>query len=274
MIKRIYLEITDACNLNCPFCTVAKGGRFLSLADFDDFTRQIKEFTDYIYLHVLGEPLLHPQFEDFLKILDDRELKLQLVTNGTLLERYPALLDHKCLRKLSISVHSLNGYELAQSCFRTIDALLVRERECVIELRFYDTENKDERIRDYHDSLIKRYGLKEMRRAGSHELFDKTYICYEKLFRWPDINDEIIDEEGYCHGLKDQLAILSNGIVTSCCLDPKGINELGDMKRNSLKEILESDKYLKARKDLADHRLTLPLCGHCTYRQRFDRKRN
>ena len=102
-MKRIYLEITNACNLNCPFCSYDKGHSFLTLEEIDNYLTQIKEFCDYIYLHILGEPLLHPDFNRILDLLDSKEMHLQLVTNGTLLSRYPDLLRHSCLRKLSIS---------------------------------------------------------------------------------------------------------------------------------------------------------------------------
>ena len=123
-MKRIYLEITDACNLNCPFCTYEKGHSFMSLDKIEDYIRQIKPFCSYIYLHILGEPLLHPDFEKILEILDDNEMNLQLVTNGTLLDKYPDLLKHPCLRKLSISLHSISDLDISPAYFTTIDHLL------------------------------------------------------------------------------------------------------------------------------------------------------
>ena len=88
-MKRVYLEITNACNLNCSFCTNKKGTTFMSLDDIDNYLNQIKEFGNYIYLHVLGEPLLHPNFDQILKLLDEKDFNLQLVTNGILLNKYP-----------------------------------------------------------------------------------------------------------------------------------------------------------------------------------------
>lgn len=268
-MKKIYLEITNACNLDCPFCTIAKGNSFMSMKDFDDYTDQIKEYTDYIYLHVLGEPLLHPQFDEFLNILDEKELKLQLVSNGVLLDKHPDLLSHKCLRKLSVSIHSVNSVDVPESYFETIDRLIEEEHSCSVELRFYDLKNLDEKIRNYHDSLKKRYPFIQTSRPDSFKLKEKTYVYYEELFRWPDMNDEELPEEGLCHGISEQLAILSDGTVTSCCLDPRGINAFGNLKKDPLKKILESDKYLKAYDDLMAHKLSLSLCRHCSYRLRF-----
>ena len=66
----------------------------MSLDDIDNYLNQIKEFGNYIYLHVLGEPLLHPNFDQILKLLDEKDFNLQLVTNGILLNKNPNLLKH------------------------------------------------------------------------------------------------------------------------------------------------------------------------------------
>ena len=115
MIKRIYLEITNACNLNCPFCENDKGNSFMDIEKIKNILSQIKEVCNYIYLHVLGEPLLHPNIEEILTYCDNLDLNVQLVTNGLLL--YKDLLKHKCLRKLSISLHAVNNLNIDYSYF-------------------------------------------------------------------------------------------------------------------------------------------------------------
>ena len=63
-IKRVYLEITNACNLDCPFCTNNKGQSFMNIDTIKNYLFQIKQISDYVYLHVLGEPLLHSNLND------------------------------------------------------------------------------------------------------------------------------------------------------------------------------------------------------------------
>lgn len=273
-MKRFYLEITNACNLNCPFCTYEKGQTFLSLKDIDNYTSQIKEFGDYIYLHVLGEPLLHPDFNEILDILDKKDFKLQLVTNGVLLNKYSDLFNHKCLRKLSISIHSINNIEINDNYFKTIDEILDKDSNTIIELRFYDKNNLNDNLKNYLNKLYEKYNVLDTKKNNSFKLKDNVFIYFEEFFKWPNINDEYIGNTGKCHGLIDQLAILSNGLVTSCCLDAKGINSFGNLKKDSLKDILNSDLYKNALNDLRNNKLSLKLCGHCEYRLRFDHNNN
>ena len=268
-MKRIYLEITNCCNLNCPFCTENKGQRFLNLTEIDNYTNQIKEVCDYIYLHVLGEPLLHPNFDEILSMLDDKDINLQLVTNGTLLHKYPDIFKHQCLRKLSISLHSINHLKIDKQYFEVIDELINSNHQASLELRFYYPSSLDDSLRTYLNSLYQRFNIKETSKTSSFKLKDNTYIYFQEFFTWPNMNHPFISDIGKCHGLIDQLAILSNGDVSSCCLDPLGINALGNLKKNTLKDILNSKKYLDTVKALKDKKLILPLCQHCSYHNRF-----
>ncbi|MDO4500037.1 MAG: radical SAM protein [Erysipelotrichaceae bacterium] len=271
MIKRIYLEITNACNLDCPFCTNSKGQSFMSLEEIDEYTSQIKEICDYIYLHVLGEPTLHPHVNEILDILDKKDLKLQLVTNGTLLYKYPDILKHKCLRKLSVSLHSINNLDIEEKYYETINKLIEENTDCAIEIRFYDYDNLELKLKNYLNTLQSKYSFDLTSKQRSYRLKDKVYIYFENFFKWPDMSDEYVGNKGRCQGIKSQIAILHNGDVTSCCLDPYGVNAFGNLKKECLKDILNNEKYLNALNDLRNNKLNLPLCQKCTYHLRFDR---
>lgn len=269
MLKRVYLEITNACNLNCHFCTNNKGNNFLTLSQIDNYTDQIKQVCDYIYLHILGEPLLHPDFEKILDLLDKKELKLQLVTNGTLLYKYPNLLNHSCLRKLSISIHSINNIDINDDYFNTINRLIDTNCNAKIELRFYDKNKLSNKLDNYLDDLKEKYNFDLTSKNNSYKLKDNVYVYFEELFKWPDINDKYISNTGTCHGAIDMIGINSNSEVTICCLDPKAYNSIGNLKDNTLNEIINSDKYKKYVSEFKKHIISSDLCSKCTYRLRF-----
>lgn len=271
-MKRVYLEITNACNLDCPFCSYTKAGEYMDIEDIDDCLIQIKQFCNYIYLHILGEPLLHPEFNRILDLLDEYGMYLQLVTNGTLLDKYPDILDHACLRKLSISVHSVKDVDVSDSYFETINRLIESETDKAIELRFYDRNRLDDKLNAYLDELYGRYEIKETSRDGSYKLNDHTYIYFQELFRWPHIEDETISEYGYCHGGTDMIAINVKKDVTLCCLDPLAHNAIGNLEKSSLKQILNSELYNSYLENIRNKRLIFPLCQKCSYRSRFDLK--
>lgn len=244
----------------------------MSLKDIDKCLKDIKPVCDYIYLHILGEPLLHPDFERILDLLDEHDLKLQLVTNGTLLHKYPDILNHKCMRKLSISVHSINNHPVDDIYFDTLKNLIENSNNSTIELRFYDHENLDKKINNFLDELRSAYNVTSTRRNDSYKLKDNVYIYFQKLFRWPNINDEVIGYKGKCHGGRDMLAINSDMDVTLCCLDPYAHNKLGNLKENSLSEIMSSEEYKEIISNFRNGKIIKELCAKCSYRLRFDGK--
>lgn len=111
MRNRVYIEITNRCNLACDFCHGTK--RPLGTMPPEDFRRiaeKLRGETSYLYLHVLGEPLLHPQLKELLAIAGELGFRVCLVTNGTLLhKRREELLAAKSLHKVSVSLHSFEG---------------------------------------------------------------------------------------------------------------------------------------------------------------------
>ena len=59
--QKIYIEIINRCNLSCSFCpTSDRPARMMSVDEFAKIAAQVTPFTDYICLHVKGEPLMHP----------------------------------------------------------------------------------------------------------------------------------------------------------------------------------------------------------------------
>ena len=94
MLKRAYIEITNVCNLRCTFCPgTRRAGRFLPPEAFRELAEKLRGHVSYVYLHVMGEPLLHPRLEEILEIAAGLGLRVCITTNGTLLgERAPLLL--------------------------------------------------------------------------------------------------------------------------------------------------------------------------------------
>ena len=104
--KKIYLEITNACNLSCPFCI--KNKRKVEYLTFDNYRLiidKIKNHTKELYFHILGEPLLHPEIINFIEYANNEGLLVNITTNGYLINN---LNNNNDIHRLNISLHSYN----------------------------------------------------------------------------------------------------------------------------------------------------------------------
>ena len=108
--KKIYIEITNCCNRSCSFCPpTRRPPGFMSVTHFRHILREIRPWTDYIYLHVKGEPLLHPQLNQILAAAAGEKIYVNLTTNGTLLARQQETLLRYPIRQINISLHSFES---------------------------------------------------------------------------------------------------------------------------------------------------------------------
>ena len=248
MLKKAYIEITNRCNLRCSFCPGTKRApRTMTPAEFDFVLERLTGQVEYVYLHVMGEPLGHPQLAELLALAAARERKVCITTNGTLLARQTeTLLAAPTLHKVSVSLHSFEGNDGAQE----------RERQYLEEVWSFAALIPQPQRDD--DAL----------RGGSFRLRDNLYLERAKKFDWPDLSAQ---ERGtqFCYGLRDQLGVLADGTAVPCCLDYEGDIALGNLFTQPLAEILQSERACALREGFSRRCPSEELCRRCGFAARF-----
>lgn len=269
--KKIYIEITNICNLSCSFCNIDKRKKEnIALNQIEKVLSNIDNYTDYIYLHVKGEPLLHPEFGKILDLCQKYNKKVNITTNGTLLKKKQSELNHQVVRQINISLHSENQKEnYLEEIFETVDKL----KEKIIIYRFWTMENNelDKKSTEIVNKIARYYNLspkivEKIKKEKHIKIKDNLYIDKANQFDWPNLENNYFNEMGYCYALKDQLAILVDGTVVPCCLDSGGIINLGNIYKQSLKEIINSKKYQEMKIGFCNRRVTEELCKHCSFK--------
>ena len=275
-IRRVYIEITARCNLNCAFCTAQyRTGTDMDPAFFREIILQVRDITPYVYLHVQGEPLCHPRFDELMDICDECGMQVQLVTNGTLLRRWPGLIHHSSLRKISFSMQSIEYHTLdVNSFFQDILAFAETaslQGRPVTEIRFWRDDQFDQpRTEACISYLHEHYPLAPTSRKNSYELMKNVYVDFHNTFVWPSMDQPELSGKGTCLGGIRQIAVLSDGTVVPCCLDAEGAMALGSLHDQSLADILKTDRYIQLCDGFRSHILKESLSRRCTYRCRFD----
>ena len=282
MFKKIYIEITNVCNLKCEFCPQTKRKKqFIELNNFEEIIKKIHNYTNLVYLHVKGEPLLHPNLEDILNILEKYNLKANITTNGTLLrEKFEILKNSKSIRQINISIHSITKNKdikeiYLKEIFESVDEL----DDIIISYRLWNLNaNKENNSNKYIiDNLEKYYNIKNLSNIlnsnNSYKIKDNIFINQDIEFVWPDINNDPIIQRGRCFALKDQIAILVDGTVVPCCLDNNGDISLGDIYDETIEEILNKEKSITIRANFENNIITCELCRTCGFLKRLELKR-
>lgn len=283
MFKKIYIEITNICNLKCKFCPeTSRKKEFMSVENFEEVISKIHNHTSLVALHVKGEPLLHNQLEAILKILEKYNLKANITTNGTLIkEKLEIIKNSKAVRQINFSIHSIMQNELLnkqylQDIFEAVEEL----EDIMISYRLWNLQSIKEN--DVNADIIKTienyYNIQNLKEKLMENNFlqlkKNIFINQDIEFTWPDINKKSIIEKGKCLALKEQIAILVDGTVVPCCLDNNGDIPLGNILEETMEDILKKPKSMTIKKNFENSRITCDLCKTCGFLQRLENKRN
>lgn len=273
--KRIYIEITNACNLHCSFCSSAKRPKqFMSIAQFSHILDEIKPFSDYIYLHVLGEPLLHPCFSEFLETARHKGFSINLTTNATLLpQQYLPIA--KNVRQVNLSLHAdLNGQfpDYLANCLHYGD--LLAEQGVYISYRFWNRRQRmlDQNSQAMLNELAVHYDVL-INSQNKQRLADRRFLHIDEQFTWPSVQHPFVNSNGTCYGLRQQCAILCDGSVVPCCLDAEGACCLGNIYEEAFTDILEKAETKAIISGFQQGKIIAPLCQRCSYRRRFNQEK-
>lgn len=282
-LKRIYIEITNRCNLNCSFCPPStRPARSMSPEEFRRIAVAARQHTRYIYLHVKGEPLAHPHLGEILRIAGEQGLHVNLTTNAVLLsQKADLLLQSGAMRQTNLSVH---GYSPAthgdlEQWLNTLCEYARRSSHLgrYTVFRFWTlpesriVQGDDARAIGILEHTFPSPGSILERASGrSMELEKGIFVSFDQQFDWPRMDSPILGTEGICYGARAMLGILADGTVVPCCLDSEGACPLGNAFTQPLGEILASHRYLNMAGSFSNRHVVEPLCQRCSYRIKFN----
>ncbi len=273
--SRVYVEITNVCNLSCSFCHGTKrDGNFISKEEFTHILDELSGITEYIYLHVMGEPLGHPMLGELIELANNRGFKVAITTNGTLLSTRSQILFKNRPYKVNISLHSFEknvGVDMQKylsNCFDFADR--ASENGILTVLRLWNRGYDEGRNINILDLLRARFPDGEWKEgARGYRLRHKLHLEWGERFEWPDVDKTDLGDEVFCHGMGDHFGILSDGTVIPCCLDADGSINLGNVFETPLSEIIESKRALNIREGFKCKKAVEDLCKRCPYARRF-----
>ena len=273
--RKVYLEISNLCNLSCAFCPGTRRQKHaMTEAEFSALLPKLRPYTDFLYFHLMGEPLLHPMLGRFLSLAGEAGFRVILTTNGTLLRKQQALLlSSPPLHKVNISLHAFEANDLAvpfteylEECFAFGKAA---EGKVIVSYRLWNQGGQEEKNQEILSAMKAFFPEPWATDRKGTRIGDRIFLEYGDKFDWPDLTAPEGSHRVFCHGLRDQIGVLCDGTVVPCCLDHEGDLALGNLHSQSMEEILASPRAKAIYDGFSRRSAPEELCRKCGYARRF-----
>lgn len=273
--RKIYVEISNRCNLSCAFCPgTRRGSLAMSEERFAWLLPRLRPYTDYLYFHILGEPLCHPKLGRFLELAQAQGFKVILTTNGTLLkQKQELLLASPALHKVHVSLHAFEANDLSvpfedylRDCFRFGQ---MAEGNKIVVYRLWNEGGQNEMNQKILEQLHEAFPGKWIHGRRDTAIGDRIFLEPGEKFDWPDLSAPERTGPFFCYGLRDQLGILADGTAVPCCLDHEGDIPLGNVFEEDLADILSTPRARAIYDGFSNGQAAEALCKRCGYAARF-----
>lgn len=273
--RKIYLEISNVCNLKCSFCPgTQRQPHVMTEPEFSSLLPKLRPYSDFLYFHLMGEPLLHPNLSRFLELAGNAGFKVILTTNGTLLSKQQdVLLAAPGLHKVNISLHAFEANDLSvpfetylRDCFAYGKAA---EGKKLTVYRLWNQGGADEKNSQILSALEAAFPKPWEEARRGIRIGDKVFLEYGDKFDWPDLGACDGGNRVFCYGLRDQIGVLCDGTVVPCCLDHEGDLALGNLHQEDLDTILLSKRAQAICQGFQNRKAAEELCRKCGYARRF-----
>jgi radical SAM protein with 4Fe4S-binding SPASM domain len=287
----ISIEPVDYCNLQCVECPSGNGNlarekKMMSIDSFQKIINQLSPNVIYLSLYFQGEPLLHPDFSEMIKIASDKRIFTSTSTNGHFLDNDEKVkkLIQSGLDRLIISVDGTTQetYEKyrkggsLQKVIAGIENVMRLKKELksntpFVEVQFLVMSHNENQI-DTIKELCRNWGVDKLR-LKTAQVYDfengnplipsnKKYSRYEKKS----------DGKYYLKGkLKNNCwrqwsaaVITSTDDVIPCCFDKNANFVFGNLLDSPFKEIWKSKKANSFRQAILKNRKAIDICRNCT----------
>ncbi len=286
--KKVYIEISNICNLQCTFCPeVDREKRFMESALFKKAVMAVAPLTEEVCFHLMGEPLLHPEFDAYLNFCDTLGIRVNLTTNGILLnpERMNVLMS-PALSQINFSLQSFesnfpetDNSTYLQKIFDFTERALQERSELYINYRLWNQGTEGSQASN--DLIVEKIkqalhadfnNFSDVRWKKSVKIKGHVYLHFDSRFEWPHPGQPLRSTRGFCYGLSSHIGILADGTVVPCCLDKEGVLSLGNCGSQNIEDIIQNQRAQSIQEGFMKGILIEDLCQKCTFISRFDNK--
>lgn len=242
--------------------------------EFSALLPKLQPWTDFLYFHIMGEPLCHPNLYRFLKLAHEAGFRVILTTNGTMLAKEAdALCRTPGLHKVNVSLHAFEANNLAMSFDQYLRGCLAfgkaAENKVLVSYRLWNNGGADTKNAEMLDAMHTYFPGPWVDEGRGIRIGQRIYLEYGDKFDWPDLSAPIQGKRVMCYGMRDHIGVLCDGTVVPCCLDHEGDIPLGNLFTQDLGDILATPRAKAIFDGFQCGKPSEELCRRCGYAQRF-----
>lgn len=284
------IEPTTSCNLRCPECPsgLRQFTRPIGMLEPAFFKKTIDEvYQELIYLtfYFQGEPYLNPNFLEMVKYASDKGIYTSTSTNAHYLNKDQAkkTVESK-LDRLIISIdgttqETYEQYRIGGQLQKVIEGtknIIEAKRELKsntphIVFQFLVVKPNEHQLEDVK-KLARELGVDEVvfKTAQVYDFENGNPLIPEniKFSRYKKNADETYSIKNkllnQCWRMWSSCVVTWDGVVVPCCFDKDAKHQLGDLKKESFKELWKSDKYQSFRQSILKSRQEIDICKNCS----------
>jgi MoaA/NifB/PqqE/SkfB family radical SAM enzyme len=227
------INITRACNLDCEYCYIGRTNEFL---DKTFIIKQVERYHPEKVTLTGGEPLLHPQVLDILQYLIQQRIHVNMVTNGTLLNRFGGRLGELAMQSESMGTSFSLGVSYDGNSKTAVGLLgsLIQLGIKRIKLYIYPFWKDLHKLREVLELAAKeRVSVQLLYPVpiGSQQEYTNYDQWSEYIHQFATESNrleleayyqpnwaELCDINSVLSGLTDNVSIDSDGLIYECCL--------------------------------------------------------
>ncbi len=286
----ISIEPTTSCNLRCPECPsglrqFSRATGKLSFSLYKDIIDQLKDHLFYLILYFQGEPFLNPLFFNFVKYAREQRIYTATSTNAHFLTDHLARKTVESgLDRLIVSLDGTDqltyeSYRVGGSYEKVVDGIRnlmrwkkeLKSKTPFVILQFIVFRTNEHQVEDVK-KLAAELGVDSLElktaQVYNYEEGNDLIPLNEKYSRYKKsssgnyiINNPMPD---HCLRMWRGCVITWDGLVVPCCFDKDAQHRLGDLKKNSFREIWDSEQYSQFRHKVFTNRKEIDICRNCT----------
>ena len=270
--KSIMVDLTNACNHRCIFCTsrfMTRPKRKIGNDLFNHIIRQARELgITELGLYLTGEPFLHNDLPKFISEAKRIGFKyVYLSTNGSLAneERSKRVIDAGLDSiKFSLNAGTPSTYKIIHGVddwvkvFNNIRFIFNYRERCnfnlsiylssvITKITMYEKINIEEKFREYVDDILFVQCGSQLGQmlANEGELYDESVL------------------QDRCSLPFNRMHVTCEGYLTVCCVEYQNYLAVADLKKVGLNEAWKNEVFQKIRQRHLENNLSGTLCGNC-----------